>query len=273
MKNVLITLSILTFITVLFIVNANADQICTPSYNGSQTCQSAGQVTIKKKVSDPRDTTLNTYIDNANLSIGAFQPDHQINFQIIIINTGSVVIPQTMVNDQLPKQLIFLSGPSGSFNTNTNTLTFEVDSLNPGETRVFTLITKVIPAAQFTSPSTVCVFNQATASIQPIIPNQPLPQANSGFCVQNPSVITPASNPTSVQPGQIIQSQPGSINPQTVPGNSGITTKGGIPIYTSPKNVKATPSTGPETATLLFLIPTGALGMYLRKYTNSFKIQ
>ena len=101
-----------------------------------------------------------------------------------------------------------------------------------GETRTFIVTTKAVGADQLPANKTiVCdIVNKAVAIVDGQV------EDTARFCIQKPAVVT------------------------TTPG----TTKGGLKIF-PPAKITITPSTGPEALALFGLIPTGALGYFLRK--------
>jgi hypothetical protein len=132
------------------------------------------------------------------------------------------------VSDVFPQYLTFSSG-TGNFDSNTKTLTFEVDNLAVNEVRNFTILGKVVDSSQIplAQGSVVCVVNQATATN--LDNNSQTGQDNAQFCIEKIAAVT------------------------------------GFPTFPSTTTITTTPSTGPEAFVLIGLLPTGFAGWVLRR--------
>ena len=75
-----------------------------------------------------------------------------VEFTIFITNPNSVEVPNVVVVDPLPSLVVFMSAatPQGdfTFDANTNTLTFNLGTLAPGQVVVITITTRVSDQAQ-----------------------------------------------------------------------------------------------------------------------------
>lgn len=232
MKKIIFT-SFLTIAFLLFASNAKADVSCQPIYGGGQTCVQTGNLLLTKTVLNPQ---TNTMVANLGVNDPKYSPDFITTFQLTITNTGSGMISHVDIKDIMPQFVNFTVGP-GNFDSNSSTLSFGLDNLNPGESRVFTIMGKVVPASQLPGDkSVVCVVNQATATTADGL----MSQANSQFCIQKVTV-TPTPVPM---------------------------TKGGLKVFPAPQ-VTTTPPTGPEMLPLIGLIPTGLLGAFLKRKSKS----
>ena len=150
-----------------------------------------------------------------------------VNFKITVTNTGNTAISQVDIKDIFPQFIIFAAG-AGNFDQNSKTFSFSALNLNPSEQRTFVVTGKVVPNNQLPNDKgIVCVVNQVTAANG----NQQS-QDNAEFCIQK----------------QVEQ----------------VTTKGGLKVF-PPSTTTTTPSTGPEMLSLLALIPSGLMGLFLRK--------
>ncbi len=203
---------------------ALADTACQPIYGGGQTCVQVGNLLINKTVQNPQ---TGVFVDNLNINDPKFTPTSSVTFHITVTNTGGSAINKTIVKDTLPGFVSFVSGP-GSFDSNTKVLTFDIGNLGVGESRTFTIVTKVADEGQLPSDQGItCVVNQVMATSDSGQQNSD----NSQFCIQK----------------QILGE-----------------TKGGLKVLPAPK-VTTTPPTGPEMLPLIGLIPTGIFGFILRK--------
>lgn len=225
MKFSLKSLLILSIIAFAFPLKTYADTSCQPIYGGGQSCITTNNIVIDKTVLNPQ---TNQFVNNLSINDPKYQPGFIATFQISITNTGNNNISRIDVKDIFPQYVSFSAG-AGTFNANTNTLSFSLDNLAPNETRKYNIVGRVFKAEQLPGAmgSVVCAVNQTIA----IINNNNVGQDNAQFCIQKTVVAT---------------------------------TKGGFPIYPSVPTA-STPSTGPEALVLFGLIPTGITGLFLRK--------
>lgn len=243
-----LTLSLLFTAACLFIAGglSYADTTCQPIYGGGQTCVTAGNLLIDKKVQNPSN---GIYVDNLGINDPKYNPDQTVNFKITVTNTGSETMNTVTVKDILPSYVSYVSGP-GTYDANTNTLTFEIKDLKANETREFTVTGKVAPANSIPQNQSIsCVINQA----QGIVDGK-ASQDNAQFCLEQPT------QPTTPGKGETIPGKGGVVAQPVVP----ITTKGGIKVFPPPV-ITTTPATGPEMFALIGLIPGAGLGFFLRK--------
>lgn len=231
-KNVILTI----FLSATFLLlasSARADTSCQPIYGGGQTCVQTGNLLLTKTVLNPQ---TNTMVANLGVNDPKYSPDFITTFQLTVKNTGSGTISHIDVKDIFP-QFVNFTGGQGNFDANTKIFSFGLDNLNPGESRVFTITGKVVPANQLPGDkSVVCVVNQATATTADGL----MSQSNSQFCIEKVT-ITPTPVPT---------------------------TKGGLKVFPAPQ-VTTTPPTGPEMLPLIGLIPTGILGAFLKRKSKT----
>lgn len=233
MKRIFRFLFLISLISAFFLIARTfsfAETNCQPIYGGGQTCVTTGNVSVNKMVLNPQS---NVFVDNLTINDPKFSPNQNVTFQISVTNNDGSVNEIT-VKDVFPQFVSFVSGP-GSFDANTNTLTFDVNNIVKGQTQTFTVVGKISDASKFPfSSGTTCMVNQAIITAD----NGQNAQDNSQFCTQ----INPTPTPTGVP-----------------------TTKGGLPVVPAPVNITTTPSTGPEALPLLALIPTGIAGLIFRK--------
>ncbi len=223
------------YLTFAQTANAAGTVTCQPIYGGGQTCIQAGNVAIDKKIAHPK---TNSLVDTLTINDDKFAPESVVTFQLAVTNTGGSKINRIQVRDVFPQYADFSAGV-GNYDSGNKTLTFEVNDLNPNETRTFNLVGKVVTASALpVDRGVVCIVNQAIAK----------DMANSGqesrdtaqLCIQKdlPVTVTQPEQPTE--------------------------TKGGLKVF-PPQKTFTTPATGPEMLPLFALIPTGFLGAFLRK--------
>jgi uncharacterized repeat protein (TIGR01451 family) len=226
---------------ILFLIShsvTNADITCQPIYGGGQSCVTANNIAVNKTILNPQ---TNQFVDSLSINDSRYQPGFVTTFQISVTNTGNSNIEKIDVKDIFPQYVSFGSG-AGTFDSNTNTLTFSLDNLAPNETRKYSIVGRILNADQIpiASGSTICVVNRAIAMVD----NANVSQDNAQFCIEK--TLTPTAAETTVT---------------TVTA-----TKGGFPVLSS-VSTKSSPKTGPESLALLALIPTGIAGWMLRKYS------
>jgi uncharacterized repeat protein (TIGR01451 family) len=235
MKSFLISILLSAFYLQSFASFAHAETSCQPIYGGGQTCVSTGNILIDKEVLNPETQKM---IDNLGINDAKFVPGSTINFQINLTNTGHADIKHIDVKDVFPQFVLFTNGP-GKFDVNTKTLSFEVANLKPNETRVFTVVGKIVEANRLPIDlGIVCMVNQATAATS----DSGMSQDNAQLCIQKPS--------------QTRQKQ--------VLGAQTPLSKAGLAVLPAPA-ITTTPATGGELLLIISLIPTGIAGFFLRK--------
>jgi uncharacterized repeat protein (TIGR01451 family) len=209
-----------------------ADTSCQPIYGGGQTCVTSGNVSLNKMVLNPQ---TNQFVDNLNINDPRYQPGFITTFQISVTNTGNSKISKISVKDVFPQYLTYSSGP-GNFDSNSKTLSFEVDNLSANETRKFTVIGKVVDANQIPidQGGVVCVVNQSTATN--LDNNSQAASDNAQFCIEK------------------------------------IAAGKGFPVVSTTTPITVTPSTGPESQHLLFITIGGIIGLILRKHSLNKRV-
>lgn len=237
MKTKIISATLFSAVTLLSIptFSAYADVSCQPIYGGGQTCVQTGNVSVDKKLTHPK---TNSLVDNIGVNDDKFGPESVVTFQIAVTNTGSGKISRVQVRDIFPQHVDFAAGV-GNFDGGSKVLSFDVNDLNPAETRTFNIVGKVAKAENLpVNQGIVCVVNQATAKDSTNTGNPSVD--NAQLCIQKdlPAVTT--------QPATVVE------------------TKGGLKVF-PPQKTFTTPATGPEMLPLLALLPTGLLGAFLRK--------
>ncbi len=212
-------------------VNAAGTVTCQPIYGGGQTCVQAGNISVDKKLAHPK---TNSLIDNIGVNDDKFAPESVVTFQIAVTNTGGSRINKVAVKDIFPQYVDFAAGV-GNFDSNNKTLSFEISDLNASETRTFNIVGKVVSASALpVDRGVVCVVNQATAKDVSFSEES---RDSAQLCIEKALPV-----------------------PTVIPQE----TKGGIKVF-PPQKTFTTPATGPEMLPLFALIPTGALGAFLRK--------
>lgn len=216
-------------------VQAEAAVVCQPIYGGGQTCVQVGPVVVNKMVVQPRTGML---VEGLGQNDDKFFPDNPITFQISITNTGQTVISRVVVEDILPQEVTNIAGPG---TLSGKTLTFEIQNLNPGQTREERISGTIVSASQL--PADKAINCDVANQVKLTVDGQPGSADRTPFCIQRAAVGAPVI--------------------PTIPP----TTKGGLKVFPPPP-VTVTPPTGAEALLLLALIPSGVLGAYLRRKAN-----
>ena len=212
----------------LGLMPSNAYAQCQAIYGGGEVCPPSFNFSIQKLVQTPGKSG-NSFVNNLSINDPKYSPSQNVNFQIVVKNTGSNTISTLTVSDKLPQFVNFVSGP-GSFDSNTKTLTFTINNLGAGQSQTFTVTGKLADANLMPSDQgIICLINQASATDS----NGATNTSSSQFCVQK-SVL-------------------GTSEPV---------------VFAAPK-VVTTPATGPEMLPLMALIPSGLAGFILRKKTKN----
>lgn len=244
----LITLSLLS-LTFVGTVEAQTVTNCNPTYGGNN-CSTTGLL-LDKKVKHPQQ---NQFVENLNQNDPKYTANQDITFRMAVTNPGQTELKNITVVDTLPNYLTAVKSTNSQISG--NTVTHTIDSLKAGETKHFDIAAKIVDTANLpTNQGTTCVTNQAVANTGSLVSED-----TSTYCIQT---VTNVTNVPTTSTGVVVNPEPKTPGQSTttVPGT---TTKGGLPVY--PKtNTTTTPSTGPETLALAGLLPSGALGYFLRR--------
>ena len=206
-------------------VNTNVlAESCTPIYGYGQQCAPGVNIAVNKLIANPQS---GSFVDNLGINDPKHVAEQTVNFNIIVTNTGSTNIAHVEVKDVFPQFINFISGP-GNFDNNTKTLTFEVTSLNVGESRTFALQGKVVP-------------------------ENSLPADQGIMCVTNQAFVATNEGKTSADNAQLC------IERKVLGGQTGKV------VVFPPSKVTQIPATGVSIIQLLILAPTTLIGFILRK--------
>lgn len=156
-------------------------EACQPIYGGGQTCATTNRFVLDKKVLNPQATKGNVqaYVDNLSVNDPKYSPTQKVKFQLVATNTGDSTLSNLTLTDTIPDYVDFVSGP-GKFDKDTRTLTYNISSLNPNESKKYTVEVKVKSTESLpSSQGVVCVVNQASLKLED---NES--KDNSQFCIQ-----------------------------------------------------------------------------------------
>ena len=166
------------------------------------------------------------FIENLTTGDPKFATGQNVNFKIVVENTGDSDITNLNVVDEFGEFLTFVAGV-GNANQGAKQITFVVGTLKKGEKREFIITAKTAEQGLLPANQTVtCTQNMVKASVS----EGSVAQDSAQICIEKQILgITPAP--------QILEKQ----------------------------KVKEIPATGPELLGLAALAPLGALGIYLRR--------
>jgi len=156
----------------------NADGVCQPIYGGGEQCLNT-QWYINKMVLNP---STNSYVDNLTLSDPKFKPGDSVQFRIQVTNTGTATLGVIKVTDTLPNYLDWTTVQAPmNVDLATGKVTFEVNSLNPGQTKEVFISARVKSTAALPAvKNTLCPINFVSAHTDNVgdVSDQ------SQFCIQ-----------------------------------------------------------------------------------------
>ena len=206
-------------------VNAAGESSCQTIYGGGEVCPPKQvKFVINKQVQKPGKGG-GEFVENLTINDPRFAPNQNINFKIIIENTGDADIENLNVADTFPEFLSFVAGV-GNTNVGAKQINFVVGKLEKGKKMEFLITAKTAEADKLPSNQAItCVTNNVRATA----PDGVSAEDNAQGCIEK----------------QVL----GGEAPQ---------------ILEKP-TIKELPPTGPELGLLAALIPTGLAGIYLRR--------
>ena len=233
MKKILICFSTAILFSLLSLDTAYAGVSCQSVYGGG-TCE--GDITIHTQVLQPN--TTNTYVDNLDTHAPHYQPSSPIFFKITVKNVSTNILHTITISDIIDNSntVEFTNGP-GTFDSVSKTLTYTIDTLQPGEENTVVIAGRIVPAQKLpVNQLLVCPLHVAQAKY-----TSQVTQSTTEFCIQNQTA--PTTTP---------------LQSQTKGGNT-------FPIFTPTPTLTTSPKSGPELLSLLGLIPAGGAGLWLKK--------
>ncbi|OGH16172.1 MAG: hypothetical protein A3C30_02725 [Candidatus Levybacteria bacterium RIFCSPHIGHO2_02_FULL_40_18] len=206
-------------------VFAAGESNCQIVYGGGEVCPPKQvKFTINKTVQKPGKGG-GDFVENLTINDPRFAPDQNVNFKIIIENTGDTDVSNLNVVDSFPEFLSFVAGV-GNSNVGAKQINFIIGTLKKGEKMEFVITAKTAEGDKLPANQAItCVTNNVKA----MAPDGVTAQDNAQVCIEK----------------QVL----GAETPK---------------IFEKPK-IKELPPTGPELGLLAALIPTGLAGIYLRR--------
>jgi uncharacterized repeat protein (TIGR01451 family) len=200
---------------------------CQFIYGGGEVCEEQLKFTINKLVQ--KVNKGGEYVENLTINDPRIGPGQNVNFKIVIENTGNTDIKNLNVVDTFPQFLSFVSGV-GNASAGAKQVNFVVGELKKGQKVEYVLTAKAADASALPNNQAVtCVTNNVKATST----DGQEASDNAQVCIEK----------------QVLGATPA---PQ---------------VFDKPQ-MKQLPPTGPELAYLFGLIPTGIAGFYLKKKAN-----
>lgn len=205
---------------------AAGESNCQIVYGGGEVCPPKQvKFVINKQVQKPGKGG-GEFVENLTINDPRLTPNQNVNFKIIIENTGDTDITNLNVTDTFPEFLSFVAGV-GNTNVGAKQVNFIIGKLEKGKKMEFLITAKTAETDKLPSNQAItCVTNNARATA----PDGVSADDNAQVCIEK----------------QVLGAQ---ATPQ---------------IFEKP-TIKELPPTGPELGLLAALIPTGLAGIYLRR--------
>lgn len=187
MKNFLV-LTIALFATTFSVlpVNAAGQSNCQIVYGGGEVCEDQVKFTINKLVQKPGKGG-GDFVDNLTVNDPRFAPNQNVNFKIVIENTGNKDITNLNVVDSFPNFLSFVSGV-GNSREGDKTVNFTVGRINRGQRTEFVITAKTGPESAMGNQAISCVVNNVKATS----PDGSVAEDNAQICVERAVISVPA---------------------------------------------------------------------------------
>lgn len=207
-------------------VFAAGESNCQIVYGGGVVCPPQQvKFVINKQVQKPGKSGSD-FVENLTINDPRFSPNQNVNFKIIVENTGDRDITNLNVIDTFPDFLSFVAGV-GNTNVGAKQISFIIGTLKKGEKMEFVITAKTAQDNQLPANQAItCVTNNVRATASDGV----TAEDNAQVCIEK----------------QVLGAVP---TPQ---------------VFEKPR-AKELPPTGPELGLLAALIPTGLAGFYLRK--------
>lgn len=113
---------------------------CQTVYGGGENCAKDTSFTLNKLVQSP--TKGGDFVENLTINDAKFAVGSQVNFKIIITNTGKKALTNIQVEDTLPDEVTFVSG-AGKYDEKSRIVAFTIEKLDPGKSAELFVSAKV----------------------------------------------------------------------------------------------------------------------------------
>lgn len=167
---------------------------CIPVYGGGVECPKPGQVMVEKRVRNP---ATGFFVNNLGPNDPKYMPQTIVTFQVTVRNPGENTIDRVTVTDTLPAYFDFMNGP-GTYDGNTNKLTWDVYNISPGDTQSFTVQGRVSHAAKLPEQNIICPTDETPQPINIVdaaASNGQTDHAESRYCIAREFAIPTGETP------------------------------------------------------------------------------
>lgn len=152
---------------------------------------------IEKQVSmptqDKKKAEEHTFVDNLFPADPRFSPEQDIFFRIRAKNASNVTLSNIHIVDFVPASLQPVEG-SGSFNSNSRTITIDTGAIKPDEERIMFIKMQVLPNKNLPSDKTLfCDTNRVEATSEQAKADD---SDQAQFCIEKPGRVTIFVTPT-----------------------------------------------------------------------------
>ena len=224
--------SLLLGAVLLFSVSQTAyaagESNCQIIYGGGEVCEEQVKFTINKLVQKPGKGG-GDYVENLNIGDPRYTSNQNVNFKIVIENTGDRDIENLNVTDTFPQFLTFVAGV-GNTNKGASQINWTIGKLERGKKAEYVITAKTANDDKLPKNQAItCVINNVKA----VSSDGSQAEDNSQLCIEK-QVLGTVTTPQ---------------------------------IFDKP-SAKQIPATGPEMLALFGLVPMGAAGIYLRRKAN-----
>jgi uncharacterized repeat protein (TIGR01451 family) len=149
----------------------------------------SAEIMVDKLVKEP---SKGIFVDNLGPTDYKYGPEQEINFKVIVKNTGNRELNDIQLRDVFPFYLDFVNGPNNHvWQAASHEMTVPLGVLKPGESIEFITTGKVKPKADLPADkSLVCLTNWVEVKSENVIDAD-----SAGLCIQNLSFL-PATGPS-----------------------------------------------------------------------------
>src|SRR3990172_6441060 len=161
-------------------VNAAGESSCQTIYGGGEVCpKKQVKFVINKQVQKPGKGG-GSFVENLTINDPRFAPNQNVNFKIIIENTGDTDITNLNVVDAFPEFLSFVAGV-GNTNVGARQINFVVGKLERGKKMEFLITARTAESDKLPANQVItCVTNNVRATA----PDGVAAEDNAQVCIE-----------------------------------------------------------------------------------------
>jgi uncharacterized repeat protein (TIGR01451 family) len=198
LQGTFISLIAITALALVYVGKIQAQE-CHSVYGGGQVCDN-GNIDINKRVWNPNKSEWWDNIDSANF---VFHANDEVDYQIVVKNTGRVNLSQINVTDFMPNidYLVWQSG--GSWNNDNKTIIWQINNLDDGQSQTLSATFKFKDHNSIPK-GTTCITNNAQA----VVVNGNSDNDSASICVREGQGLTQVLGITTMPPT--------GVNPQVI---------------------------------------------------------